>query len=125
MTEDGRLTRTPVPSRADRVITGTKDNQLLVWDVKVDRHVCLPSYISEGWRVDHCGIHSIAISPQGVIASGGQAPQVSARDAHAPSPKSQLLVPLVLIVSTRRRTLAGHPPPRPRNLSASVAAQGA
>jgi hypothetical protein len=60
---------------ADRVITGTKDNQLLVWDVKRDRHACLPSYISEGWHVDHCGIHSIAISPGGVIASGGQAPQ--------------------------------------------------
>ena len=60
---------------ADRVITGTKDNQLLVWDVKRDRHACLPSYISEGLHVDHCGIHSIAISPGGVIASGGQAPQ--------------------------------------------------
>ena len=73
-----------MPWRADRVITGTKDNQLLVWDVKVDRHVCLPSYISEGWRVDHCGIHSIAISPQGVIASGGQAPQVSMRALREP-----------------------------------------
>jgi len=59
----------------DRVIAGTKDNQLIVWSVKTGRHFCLPSYLGEGFRVDHCGIHSIAIGPSGVIATGGQAPE--------------------------------------------------
>lgn len=61
----------------ERVMVGTKDNQLLVWDVKKDRHSCIPSFCStvEGLRHDHCGIHSIAISAQGVIATGAQAPQ--------------------------------------------------
>lgn len=32
----------------------------------------LPSYLHEGFRVDHCGIHSIALSNDGLIATGGQ-----------------------------------------------------
>ena len=59
----------------ERVMVGTKDNQLLIWDVRRDRHTCLPSYVSDGLRIGHCGIHSIAISSDGVIASGAQAPQ--------------------------------------------------
>jgi WD repeat-containing protein 40A len=60
---------------SDRVIVGTKDNQLLVWDVRRDVHACVPSFAAGAQRVDHGGIHSIAISPHGLIASGAQAPQ--------------------------------------------------
>jgi hypothetical protein len=36
----------------------------------------LPSYLRyEGVRVNHCGIHSISISSEGMIATGGQEPK--------------------------------------------------
>mmetsp|Transcript_51764 Transcript_51764/g.128807 ORF Transcript_51764/g.128807 Transcript_51764/m.128807 type:complete len:449 (-) Transcript_51764:216-1562(-) len=60
---------------SDRVICGTKDNQLVVWNVVSGKHYTLPSYLFEGFRVDHCGIHSISISSEGLIATGGQQPE--------------------------------------------------
>lgn len=38
--------------------------------------VTLPSYFRyQGVRVNHCGIHSISISKEGLIATGGQEPE--------------------------------------------------
>ena len=47
------LTRThirahnPTHPHTERVLVGTKDNQLIVWDVRRDTHTCLPSYLPE------------------------------------------------------------------------------
>mmetsp|Transcript_5041 Transcript_5041/g.18147 ORF Transcript_5041/g.18147 Transcript_5041/m.18147 type:complete len:375 (-) Transcript_5041:37-1161(-) len=60
---------------ANRVLAGTKDNQLMIWDVKDDTCFCLPSYMTDDLGINNCGIHSIAMSDDRVIATGGQKPE--------------------------------------------------
>ncbi|XP_049848559.1 DDB1- and CUL4-associated factor 12-like [Schistocerca gregaria] len=62
----------------DTIITGGKDNKLIIWDLSepliTSREIKLPSGISE-MPLDNCGIHSITASPMNnYLATGAQNP---------------------------------------------------
>jgi len=63
----------------DLVVGGSKDNQLIVWDVSTGKSLLHPYHARGEPRrshTDHCGIHCVCVSPDGrLLATGGIRPE--------------------------------------------------